>query len=102
VEPRWYYNFTKRQLASKNTKFNSANFIGLKIAYLSDQVIFSNYEDPRSKYNKMSIIPKWVMRRSLGSRFFYELGGGVGYEHYFIDNPRYVAFDLHVKFGLKF
>ncbi len=105
VEPRWYYNFSKRQSESKNTKFNSANFIGLKVAYLSDQVIFSNYEDPstfNSMGNSMLFIPKWVMRRSFGNRFFYELGGGVGYAHYFSNNSGDVAIDIHVKIGLKF
>jgi|GEM_PF-5377114 len=55
------------------------------------------------------IIPKWGIRRHIGSSYFhYELGIGIGYRHLFLskydirDKEDEVAVDLHIRIGYTF
>ncbi|WP_264550714.1 hypothetical protein [Flavobacterium sp. N2038] len=103
VEPRYYYNIEKRARNSKTISNNNANFIALNLKYQPDLFIISN-EDVDAVSN-ISIIPKWSIRRNLGSHFHYETGFGIGYRYFLekINNEKgEVAVDLHLRIGYNF
>jgi hypothetical protein len=105
VEPRYYYNYNKRQATGKDMADNSANFITLKIDYTPDWFIISNYDGKVSVTPSLAFIPKWGIRRNFGnSHFHYELGAGLGYVYYFEKNNGYgsAALDLHARIGYSF
>jgi hypothetical protein len=107
LEPRWYYNLKNRNNKSKQIKNNSGSFIGVKTSYNPDWFVISNY-DGLSVVNQVSIIPKWGIRRNLGSHFNFETGIGIGYRYYFakkagyLSNESEVAADLHLRIGYTF
>ena len=107
VEPRWYYNLQKRNLKSKSTKNNSGNFIGIKTSFNPDWFVISNYEGIKIG-NQVSVIPKWGIRRNLGSHFNFEAGFGIGYRYYFKQSIEYYddetgpTADLHLRIGFQF
>lgn len=105
IEPRYYYNISKRAGKQKNTTANAANFISLKTTYTPDWFVISN-KDNVYVDNLISVVPTWGMRRNIGrSNFNYELGFGLGYEHVFY---RYggtegdLAINLHARIGYRF
>jgi hypothetical protein len=78
LEPRYYYNFDKRQEKNKETKNNSANYLGLEIFYVPDLLSSSNRKS--IDVNKsLSIIPKYGLRRSISDNLVFEFAFGVGY-----------------------
>jgi hypothetical protein len=104
IEPRWYYDLSKRQSNGKNIAHNSGNFIALKVVYNTDAFTLSNYDNPTQSpivTDKISFIPKWGMRRSFSNNFYYEIGGGVGYMHYLNTNDSGFAVDIHLKLGYQ-
>jgi len=108
LEPRYYYNIAKRAAKGRNTANNSANFITLSLRYSPDWFIISNKENITTE-NTVFIIPKWGIRRSIGtSGFNYEAGLGVGYysligsDRKYYQDPEGVAVDLHLRIGYCF
>jgi len=107
LEPKWYYNLTKRSSKSKRISGNSGNFISLKSSYNPNWFVISNYEDIRV-VNKISIIPTWGIRRSIGDHFNYETGIGLGYRYAYANRERYIkygieaALNLHLRIGYQF
>jgi hypothetical protein len=101
LEPRWYYNITKRNSKNRGAN-NSANFLALNIKYLPDLFVISNNDYARVE-NQISIIPKWGIRRNIGySNFNYEAGIGIGYRFYLDENFSEKAADLHLRIGYTF
>lgn len=103
LEPRYYYNIEKRAHNNKTTSNNSANFIALNLKYQPDLFIISN--NNVDAISNISIIPKWSIRRNLGSHFHYETGFGLGYRYFLekINNEKgEVAVDLHLRIGYNF
>ena len=105
IEPRYYYNISKRAEKQKNTTANAANFISLKATYAPDWFVISN-KDNVYVNSMISLVPTWGMRRNIGSsNFNYELGFGLGYEHVFY---RYggsdggISVNLHARIGYRF
>lgn len=102
VEPRYYYNLAKRVSKQKTINNNSGNFITLTARYRPDGFVISNMEHiENAPY--ISFIPKWGIRRQLGTHFNYETGIGVGYRYYL--NPSSsgeIAIDVHARIGYVF
>jgi hypothetical protein len=107
LEPRWYYNIKKRASKELYVSNNSANFFTIKTNFRSSVFEISNYDEKRAE-NSFAIIPKWGIRRNLGTNFNYELGLGIGYLSYI--NQKYNSFsdsdgiviDLHLRIGYNF
>ncbi len=108
LEPRYYYNLTKRQEKGKNISKNSGNFIGLKVSYKPDWFSISSFDKGIRSADNIAIIPKWAIKRTLGKHFTYEAGIGLGYRYYFLkqygfaENDAEAALDLHIRFGYTF
>lgn len=108
VEPRFYYNLAKRASAGKNIFGNSGNFLAVRMDYHPDWFTISNRSDV-NVIEQFQIIPKWGIRRHIGSsHFHYELGIGIGYRHLFLsryninDTEDEIAVDLHIRIGYTF
>lgn len=102
AEPRWYYNFSRRGLKNRQTSKNAANFVGIKGSFRPDWFVLGNSENV-SVPDQIDFIPKWGIRRVLGSHFTYEAGAGIGYRIY--PNATYAneaALDLHIRMGYTF
>ncbi|MGB1307883.1 MAG: hypothetical protein ACPG6B_03165 [Oceanihabitans sp.] len=107
LEPRWYYNISKRSTKKKRIDGNSGNFISLKTSYHPDLILASNNKNI-TLVSDLTIVPTWGIRRPIGKHFNYEAGIGVGYIHYFkkenviILNEADVAVNLHLRIGYRF
>ena len=107
LEPRWYYNLSKREAKSKNISGNSGNFLSVKTSYNPDWFIISA-DDNIMVIDQISVIPTWGIRRMAGKHFNYEAGFGIGYRHIFVGNTGYTgdqdeaAVNLHLRIGYKF
>lgn len=111
IEPRWYYNISKRAGKGRNTSNNAANFIGLSIKYIPDWFTLSNDHGGRENNiaDQIVILPKWSIRRNIGnSKFNYELGFGLGYQYVFLkqygyrENNSQLYADIHARIGYAF
>ncbi|MEH0157420.1 hypothetical protein V6R21_25125 [Limibacter armeniacum] len=74
VEPRYYYNFDKRENKGKNILHNAANYLSLSTTYYTGISLGKNAE----AIANLEVIPMWGLRRNLGKRFFMECAIGVG------------------------
>ena len=107
VEPRWYYNLSKRLKASKEVSQNNGNFIALRANYHPDWFVISNYDDINI-ISDISIIPTWGINRTLGTHFNYEVGIGIGYRYIiakqagYSSNESEAALNLHLRIGYHF
>lgn len=107
LEPRWYYNIKKRVSNKLDISNNSANFFTIKTNFRSNIFEISNYEDKRAE-KSIAFIPKWGVRRGLGTNFNYELGLGIGYLSYI--NQKYfnvsdsdgIVIDAHIRLSYTF
>ncbi|MBE98878.1 hypothetical protein [Flavobacterium coralii] len=110
VEPRWYYNLNKRSVKGRKTSKNSGNFVTIATEYYPNLFVIGNLPDHIHVPNQISIIPKWGIRRHIGStNINYELGIGIGYFTYLgEDDKRYYSntegatLDLHLRIGYTF
>ena len=106
VQPRWYYNLSKRQRKEKRIDGNSGNFLALRLGYHPDWFNISNQDV--NVVSDVSIIPMWGIRRNIGKHFNFETGAGVGYVYYFAKNAGYLVNDSDVvlnillRIGYKF
>lgn len=107
LEPRLYYNLDKREARSSRIDGNSGNFVSLKTSYHPDWFAISNYKIA-SRFNDISIVPTWGIRRNIGQHFNYETGIGIGYIRYLGDraenlkNKGGVDVNLHLRIGYRF
>lgn len=77
ITPKWYYNINQRHNKSKNTKYNSANYLSAKLGFVPDWFVISNVDG--IEVNPMiSLIPTWGLRRNFAKNFNYELQLGLG------------------------
>jgi hypothetical protein len=107
MEPRAYYNLTKRSIKARKTSKNSANFVSLKTSFHPNVLIISNYPDAEI-ISDLSIIPTWGIRRHIGNHIAFESGIGLGYRvlftkrHGYIENYKELAANLHFRVGYTF
>lgn len=107
VEPRYYYNLSKRVAQSKTIAGNSGNFISLKASYNPNWFVIPNNKVVRP-VSQISIIPTWGIKRNVGKHFNFESGIGFGYRYYFSKTAGYTenqldrTINLHVRIGYRF
>jgi hypothetical protein len=103
LEPRWYYNFKKRQEKSKRITNNNGNFVGIRVSSNFEDAVISD-NDNVTIPTQIRIIPKWGIRRSIGEHFSYELGIGLGTTKTFntFNDEWSGVLDLHIRFGFDF
>ena len=77
LEPRLYYNLAKREYKGKRTANNSGNFFGLKTEYQLPYHLVRT-DNRRKLRGHVKFIPRWGIRRNLGSNWDFELGLGLG------------------------
>lgn len=73
VEPRFYYNLSKRYVAGKNTFGNSGGFLSLNIQYFFPPY----YRRHIDGEGGLLVTPFWGFRRVWYEHFLFELGGGI-------------------------
>lgn len=99
LEPRYYYNFNKRQVKGKNTNNNSANYISSEIFYVPDLLSSTNREN--LDLNKsFGIIPKYGLRRNISDNLIFEFAIGIGYA-WGENNTNGVTSTLDLRLNLK-
>ncbi|WP_370391393.1 hypothetical protein [uncultured Winogradskyella sp.] len=107
LEPRWYYNLGRRVSKSKRIDGNTGNFISLKITYHPD-IVVGNLPANANLISDVSIIPTYGVRRNVGKHFTYEVGFGIGYVDYFLEENVFgveddgVGVNLHLRLGYRF
>ena len=109
VEPKFYYNLSKRFSKSKDISGNSGNFISLNTSYHPDWFVISG-SDNYDVSNQITVVPTWGMRRNIGTHFNYELGIGIGWSHKSSGEVDYyqpvevneVAVNLLTRIGYRF
>lgn len=99
LEPRLYYNLENRLQKGKDITKNAGNFFGVAFNYRPNTVIFS--KNKVEAIESFSIVPKWGIRRNLGSNFNYEAGAGFGYRHE-TDYGNFAEIDIHLRIGYSF
>jgi len=100
LEPRYYYNFKKRQDKGKSTNNNSANYISSEFFYVPDLLSATN-RDNLSINKSFGIIPKYGLRRSISDNLIFEFAIGIGYAWRENDiNGVVLALDLRVHLKL--
>jgi len=110
LEPRWYYNSSKRQGNSKNTFHNSGNYATIALRYYPKILALSPYAI-KDQEGGIFIVPTWGIRRNISYRLNFELGLGFGID---ILDPviskndktedflHDIVFNIHLRFGYKF
>ena len=107
IEPRWYYNLSKRNSKSNKINNNSGNFLSFKTTFYPDWFTISNHKDV-NVVKQIVFIPKWGIRRNIGNNMNFELGIGIGYQYVFyksigyFNNEGEAALDLHIRIGYTF
>lgn len=102
LSPRYYYNLSKRSDRGKRVAGNAANFISLRTKFHPGWFTLSNTEGLATD-SGITVLPTWGIRRTIGRRFNYEVGFGLGYTHRW-DQGRTressVTAGLHLRVGL--
>lgn len=99
VEPRYYYNLSKRDAKGKSTSNNAGNYIALEGSYVPDLLSSSNRENVEVS-KSLYLIPKYGLRRNISSVLSFEFAFGIGYtwgEH----NIKGTAVALDLRFDLN-
>ena len=111
IEPRWYYNSSKRQGNSQNTFHNSGNYVSIAARYYPEILAYS----PKG-INEVDggffIVPSWGIRRNINYRWNFEIGAGVGIDLTELNRSdkgiggtedfEDYLFNLHLRIGYKF
>jgi len=74
LTPKYFYNIQKRINEGKNTKFNSGNYLGLRIKYITP---FSGNSDKAR--NSVLTNVHWGIQRAIGGNWLLNFQLGVGY-----------------------
>jgi hypothetical protein len=72
--PKYFYNFQKKINKGKNTKFNSGDYFGLRLKYVTP--LKGNNDETR---NGVLTNIHWGMQRAIGGNWLFNLHLGVGY-----------------------
>lgn len=110
LEPRYHYNILSRASRSKNTEKNSSSFIALRVKYFPDWFAIGQDDETSITTSQISFIPKWGLKRTIGSHITYEMGIGAGYfTNIDFTNSLISSFDengfmldLHLRVGYTF
>lgn len=74
VTPKYFYNRNSRSLQGKNTLFNSGNYIGLRLKYVTPN-------DRQTDLTRNSILTNihWGIQRAIGNNCTFNSHIGIGY-----------------------
>ena len=75
VEPRYYYNIDRRFEKTKNTKYNSANYLSIALDY---QLPISIGSENVESVNAFTIAPMWGSKRAFFNIMVAEIALGPG------------------------
>lgn len=79
VEPRIYYNFSKRAEKGKNVSNNSANYFSLGLNYIPGLLTSGNEREIEADQS-FNVIPRYGLRRSIKGGFSFDFAIGAGYQ----------------------
>jgi hypothetical protein len=75
LEPRFYYDFKRRNRLNKRIDGNSGNYLSVHVGYTAgDFAIVKNTE----VYSSVNLIPTYGLRRNIGKKLNFEFAFGVG------------------------
>jgi len=110
LEPRLYYNSSKRQGNSKNTFHNSGNYATIAVRYYP-KILALSPTPINDLEGGIFIVPTWGIRRNISYRLNFELGLGFGID---ILDPiisetdktedflHDIVFNIHLRIGYKY
>lgn len=104
MEPRWYYNLSKRSNNGKNIYKNSGNYFSIFSIYNSNKTIYSS-NDNVEYVSSFAIAPKWGIKRTYNKHLTFETGFCLGPQFYtqdFIGKKSDVYVDLSLRIGYTF
>lgn len=78
LEPRYYYNFHRRQEKNKKINNNSANYIGAEMFFVPNLLSSTNRNNV-SVNKSFGFIPKYGLRRNISDNLSLEFAFGIGY-----------------------
>lgn len=98
LSPRLYYNRDKRTRADKPTRFNSGNYVGLAVRYVTGSVEPTPVQRP-----SMMINGHWGLQRYLGKRWVLDshIGGGYAWDTGNRFGTIYPALDINFSYVLN-
>ncbi len=88
LEPRYYYDLKKRQLAGKTGNSFSANYIGLRSELLFDR--------------RLGIAPVWGLQRQFFKRFLFDFSAGPERVYDFLTERNGWSFFSELRIGVAF
>jgi len=95
VTPKYFYNLRRRAENGKITRFNSANYIGLRLKYVTQSFVSDDgFKDA------FLINLHWGIQRAISNRWTLNTHIGIGYAKNF-DSPSgslYPAFDFKFSY----
>ncbi len=99
LEPRYYYNFNRRNKLEKKISYNAANYFALTTTYIPNLFTISNVSNIEFQRGVL-LIPKWGMQRTIGQRMNFQFALGAGP---FLSNLKTeIVFGLDLRFGYNF
>ena len=98
---KFFYNRNKRMRKDRSLLFNSGNFIGAKVKYVSKPLTNDEYH---GQTNTLIANLNWGGQRNIGSRWNYSYSVGLGYGRNldYSYGTFYPAFDLKIAYVLPF
>lgn len=101
VYGKFFYNRDKLMSKDKSLLFNSGNFIGVKVKYVSEPY---TSDENHEQYNTLIANLNWGGQHNIGSHWNYSYSVGLGYGHnlVFSYGTFYPAFDIKVAYVLPF
>ncbi|MGQ1946115.1 hypothetical protein ACT3CD_03300 [Geofilum sp. OHC36d9] len=76
LEPRFYYNFKRRNRLNKRIDGNSGNYLSVNVGYTAGGFAIAKNTEVYSSFN---LIPTYGLRRNIGKKFNFEFAFGVGH-----------------------
>lgn len=81
LEPKYYYNITKRADAGKNTKNNAANYFSLNTRFAPGLFVISNYNNA-DPIPTISFVPTWGLQKKFWRKLQLRTEFGLWTGHY--------------------
>ena len=94
VTPKYFYNLQKRAAQGKNTRLNSANYIGARVKYST-----SPYVPTNANLSTLLANVHWGLQRAVGRQWLYNMHAGIGYGSNITTNVSTIYPALEFKFS---
>jgi|GEM_PF-3899764 hypothetical protein len=98
VQPRFYHNLSERAAYDKNTKFNSANYVGISARFYDEGIFFSNVENYPKGPAFFDLMLSYGLQRTFFKRVNWDMAIEPGIEFY----DGQAAFFIGLKLQLGF